>query len=126
LQGGIYFFQLVDHFAASISIMYLAFFEVIAISWFYGAHRLAKNVREMTGRLPSQYIQFCWWVAAPALLMVSLHSHIREDNIKTNLHEVGWGGEKIWTKLGRDRWPALVNVKMNLRVPYSVGNFLTS
>ena len=106
--------------------MYLAFFEVIAISWFYGAHRLAKNVREMTGRLPSQYIQFCWWVAAPALLMVSLHSHIREDNIKTNLHEVGWGGEKIWTKLGRDRWPALVNVKMNLRVPYSVGNFLTS
>ena len=92
LQGGIYFFQLVDHFAASISIMYLAFFEVIAISWFYGGHRLAKNVREMTGRLPSQYIQFCWWVAAPALLMVSLHSHVREDNIKMNLHEVGCGG----------------------------------
>lgn len=91
LQGGIYFFQLVDHFAASISIMYLAFFEVIAISWFYGGHQLAKNVLEMTGRLPSQYIQFCWWVAAPALLMVGLHSHIQEDNIKMNLHEVGRG-----------------------------------
>ncbi|XP_069683651.1 sodium- and chloride-dependent GABA transporter ine-like isoform X2 [Periplaneta americana] len=68
-EGGMYFFQLVDHFAASISIMYLAFFEVIAISWFYGGHRLAKNVEEMTGRLPSPYIRFCWWVAAPALLM---------------------------------------------------------
>ncbi|PNF22184.1 Sodium- and chloride-dependent GABA transporter ine [Cryptotermes secundus] len=68
-EGGIYFFQLVDHFAASISIMYLAFFEVIAISWFYGGHRLANNVLEMTGRLPSPYIRFCWWVAAPALLM---------------------------------------------------------
>lgn len=68
-EGGIYFFQLVDHFAASISIMYLAFFEVIAISWFYGGHRLANNVLEMTGRLPSLYIRFCWWVAAPALLM---------------------------------------------------------
>ena len=112
LQGGIYFFQLVDHFAASISIMYLAFFEVIAISWFYGANRLAKNVREMTGRLPSQYIQFCWWVAAPALLMVSLHSHIWEDNIKMNLHEVGWG-EEIWAKLDKVRWWAPVNEIMN-------------
>ncbi|KAJ9601472.1 hypothetical protein L9F63_000389, partial [Diploptera punctata] len=68
-EGGIYFFQLIDHFAASISIMYLAFFEVIAISWFYGGHRLARNVQEMTGRLPSPYIRFCWLVAAPALLM---------------------------------------------------------
>jgi len=92
--------------------MYLAFFEVIAISWFYGANRLAKNVREMTGRLPSQYIQFCWWVAAPALLMVSLHSHIWEDNIKMNLHEVGWG-EEIWAKLDKVRWWAPVNEIMN-------------
>ncbi|CAG2059870.1 unnamed protein product [Timema podura] len=68
-EGGIYFFQLVDHFAASISIMYLAFFEVIAISWFYGAHRLAKNVHEMTGRHPSLYFRFCWWIAAPVLIM---------------------------------------------------------
>ncbi|XP_066998089.2 sodium- and chloride-dependent GABA transporter ine [Anabrus simplex] len=69
MEGGMYFFQLIDHFAASISIMYLAFFEVIAISWFYGAHRLARNVQEMTGRNPSLYIRFCWWVAAPVLLM---------------------------------------------------------
>lgn len=68
-QGGIYFFQLVDHYTASISIMILAFFEVIAISWFYGAHRLARNVQDMTGRNPSLYIRFCWWVAAPVLLM---------------------------------------------------------
>ncbi|XP_063226082.1 sodium- and chloride-dependent GABA transporter ine [Bacillus rossius redtenbacheri] len=68
-EGGIYFFQLVDHFAASISIMYLAFFEIIAISWFYGVHRLAKNVQEMTGRQPSLYFRFCWWFAAPVLIM---------------------------------------------------------
>jgi hypothetical protein len=27
------------------------------------------------------------------------------------------GGEEIWTELNRNRWQALVNVVMNLRVP---------
>ncbi|PSN54310.1 Sodium- and chloride-dependent GABA transporter ine, partial [Blattella germanica] len=52
--------------------------EVIAISWFYGGHRLAKNVMEMTGRLPSPYIRFCWWLAAPALLL-KLRNSVKSD-----------------------------------------------
>ncbi|XP_043274241.1 sodium- and chloride-dependent GABA transporter ine [Venturia canescens] len=68
-QGGIFFFQLIDHYAASISIMFLAFFEVIAISWFYGVRRLCSNVKEMTGRVPSMYFRFCWLIAAPLLIM---------------------------------------------------------
>ncbi|XP_046738199.1 sodium- and chloride-dependent GABA transporter ine-like isoform X2 [Diprion similis] len=68
-RGGIFFFQLIDHYAASISIMFLAFFEVIAISWFYGVQRLCNNVKEMTGRMPSIYFRFCWLVAAPLLIM---------------------------------------------------------
>lgn len=69
-QGGIYFFQLIDHYAASMSIMFLAFFEIIAISWLYGVRRLCNNVKEMTGRLPSVYFRFCWFLAAPLLIMV--------------------------------------------------------
>ena len=40
-----------------------------------------------------------------------------EDNIKMDLEEVGGGGD--WTELAqyRDRWRALVNTVMNLRVP---------
>ncbi|CAG9760085.1 unnamed protein product [Ceutorhynchus assimilis] len=67
-QGGIYFFQLIDHYAASISIMYLAFFEVIAISWFYGAFRLSKNVKTMTGRHPGYFIKMCWLVITPLMI----------------------------------------------------------
>jgi hypothetical protein len=43
------------------------------------------------------------------------------------LKEMGWGGMN-WIDLDQDtdrRW-ALVNAVGNLRVPYNVGNFLTS
>ncbi|XP_066277294.1 sodium- and chloride-dependent GABA transporter ine-like isoform X3 [Branchiostoma lanceolatum] len=39
-QGGMYFFQLIDFYASAISLMIIAFFEVVAISWIYGDHDL--------------------------------------------------------------------------------------
>ena len=52
--------------------------------------------------------------------------HRWEDNIKIDLWEVGGRGD--WMELAQDRyrWQALVNTVMNLRVPLSAWNFLTS
>jgi hypothetical protein len=53
--------------------------------------------------------------------------HVWEDNIKKDLQEVGWVGmDWIDQAEDRDRWRALVNAVMNLRVPQNAGNFLTS
>ena len=53
-------------------------------------------------------------------------TRIWEDNIKIDLKEVGWGALD-WIDLAqdRDRWRAVMNAVMNLRVTYNAGNFLT-
>jgi len=43
--------------------------------------------------------------------------HRWEDNIKMDLREVGGGGDWLELAQDMDRWRALVNTVMNLRVP---------
>ena len=40
-----------------------------------------------------------------------------EDNIKMDLQEVGWGMDWIDLRHNRDKWWALGNAVMNLRIP---------
>jgi hypothetical protein len=50
-----------------------------------------------------------------------------EGNIKIDLREIRFGGlDWIHWAQERDRWWALANTVMNLRVPYNAGNFMTS
>jgi hypothetical protein len=49
-----------------------------------------------------------------------------EDNIKMVLQEAGWNMDWVDLTQHRNRWRALVNGVMNLRVPLNIGNFFIS
>jgi hypothetical protein len=53
-------------------------------------------------------------------------SHRWVDNTKIDLREIGWDGvDWIDMAQNRDKWRALVNTILNLRVPYNAGKFLS-
>jgi len=68
-QAGVYFFHLVDKYSSGISLMFVAFFEVIAICWIYGANTLAGNVRSMLGRAPPTFFVICWYFVSPLMIL---------------------------------------------------------
>lgn len=68
-QGGFYFFQLLDRYAAGYSILIAVFFEAIAVSWIYGTTRFCDDIRDMIGISPGIYWRVCWKFVAPIFLM---------------------------------------------------------
>ena len=73
-QGGIYLFQLMDFYSASgMSLLWVCFFQTIAIGWFFGAERFCDCVEQMTGRRPGMFWFLCWKYFAPAVMLVRLY-----------------------------------------------------
>ena len=74
-------FQIMDFYAASgLSLLWICFFETIAISWFYGVNRFARNIESMTGSKPHIFWYLCWACFAPLVMAVS--TFMINENIK--------------------------------------------
>ncbi|XP_070572179.1 sodium- and chloride-dependent GABA transporter ine-like [Ptychodera flava] len=82
-EGGIYWFQLLDWYTAIVSVIIVALFEVIAISYIYGVGRLSRNVREMMGEKPNIYFIVCWWVVSPILCFIIFLSNCASYEVVT-------------------------------------------
>ncbi|XP_035386025.1 sodium- and chloride-dependent GABA transporter 1 isoform X2 [Electrophorus electricus] len=75
-RGGIYVFQLMDHYTAVVSLMFLAFFEVLAVTVIFGVRRICVMVENMLGRTPHLYFRVCWQFLSPLLVLGILISSI--------------------------------------------------
>ena len=69
-QGGVYVFQLMDFYSASgMPLLWICFWETIALSWVFGAARFREAIKEMTGIRPPYIFYLCWRFLAPAVMM---------------------------------------------------------
>ena len=66
-----------DFYSASgMSLLWICFFETVAVSWFYGVDKFASNIEDMTGNKPFVFWYYCWKYFAPALMGVyRVHAH---------------------------------------------------
>jgi len=70
-QGGVYLFQIMDFYSASgMSLLWVCFFQTIAIGWFFGAKRFCDCVEQMTGQRPGMFWYLCWKYFAPLVMFV--------------------------------------------------------
>uniref|UniRef100_H3AZL2 Transporter n=2 Tax=Latimeria chalumnae TaxID=7897 RepID=H3AZL2_LATCH len=67
-QGGIYMLQLVDTYAASYSLVIIAIFELVGISYIYGLQRFCEDIEMMIGFQPSKFWRICWAFVTPTIL----------------------------------------------------------
>ncbi|NXK40421.1 SC6A5 protein, partial [Piprites chloris] len=59
-QGGMYMLQLVDTYAASYSLVIIAIFELVGVSYIYGLQRFCEDIEMMIGFQPSKFWRVCW------------------------------------------------------------------
>lgn len=71
-EGGMYVFQLFDYYASSgLCLLFLAVFEVVCISWVYGADRFYDNVEDMIGYRPWPLVKISWLFLTPGLCLAT-------------------------------------------------------
>ena len=58
-----------DFYSCSgLSLLWVCFFQTIAIGWFFGADRFCDCVEQMTGHKPGLFWFLCWKYFAPAVM----------------------------------------------------------
>uniref|UniRef100_A0A9J8D1L8 Transporter n=1 Tax=Cyprinus carpio carpio TaxID=630221 RepID=A0A9J8D1L8_CYPCA len=67
-QGGMYVFQLFDYYAASgVCLLWVAFFECVAVAWVYGADNFYDAIEDMIGYRPNSWMKWSWMLITPVL-----------------------------------------------------------
>ncbi|CAI4224307.1 unnamed protein product [Auanema sp. JU1783] len=70
-RAGVYWLTVVDAYGASgYALLFVVFFEVVGLSWGFGAARVRAALKEMTGHTVSKGWIFIWKYAAPATSLI--------------------------------------------------------
>ncbi|XP_029358794.1 sodium- and chloride-dependent GABA transporter 2-like [Echeneis naucrates] len=97
-EGGLYIFQLFDHYACSgMTLLLFATLQSVCIGWVYGADRQYDNVEDMIGYRPWPFMKYCWLYFTPAVCTFTLFfSILKYTPLKfNNTYEYPWWGYAI-------------------------------
>jgi len=67
---GYYAFQMFDDFSVSLPLLFIAFFQVVGISWVYGNDNFANDIEYMTGKRPYMFWMICWKYISPLAIFI--------------------------------------------------------
>ncbi|CAD5119977.1 DgyrCDS8562 [Dimorphilus gyrociliatus] len=82
-QGGMFVLSLIDHYAASFSVLLIAFLEFIIIYWIYGGAQFSGDVKIMLGSPPGVWWRICWAILSPlAIVFIIIFSFINYKGAK--------------------------------------------
>uniref|UniRef100_A0A8C2CEY7 Transporter n=1 Tax=Cyprinus carpio TaxID=7962 RepID=A0A8C2CEY7_CYPCA len=81
--SGMYMLQLVDTFAASYSLVIIAIFELIGISYIYGLQRFCEDIEMMIGFQPNKFWRICWAFVTPTILTFILALSLYQWKVMT-------------------------------------------
>ncbi|XP_065675972.1 sodium-dependent neutral amino acid transporter B(0)AT3-like isoform X2 [Hydra vulgaris] len=69
-SSGYYAFQLFDDYCVSLGLLFITFFQTVAVSWVYGNDRFADDLEFMTGSRPNIFWMVCWKYISPLAILV--------------------------------------------------------
>lgn len=71
-RGGMYWFNLMDWYSGTFSLMVISFVECVVISWVYGYNNLAADIEMMIGFRPQLFWKICWMFITPVMILFVL------------------------------------------------------
>ncbi|XP_058256492.1 sodium- and chloride-dependent glycine transporter 2 [Hemibagrus wyckioides] len=82
-ENGMYMLQLVDTYAASYSLVIIAIFELIGVSYIYGLQRFCEDIEMMIGFQPNRFWRMCWAFVTPTILTFILGLSLYQWKVMT-------------------------------------------
>ncbi|KAJ7394072.1 hypothetical protein OS493_003746 [Desmophyllum pertusum] len=69
-RSGEYWLQMFDSFTGTLPLLFICFFELVGVSWVYGANRFYDDIEYMLHMRPGWYWQITWKFVSPAIVLV--------------------------------------------------------
>ncbi|RWS04481.1 sodium- and chloride-dependent glycine transporter 2-like protein, partial [Dinothrombium tinctorium] len=97
-RGGQYIFEIMDYYGGGISLVFIAVFECIAISWVYGYKKFALDIYFMLSKQMGFYWHVTWKYTSPIILaFIAIYSlinhtplHYGDYDFPSWADSIGW------------------------------------